>query len=847
MRSTYATLLLASTAAFAAERTPLAPHAPAAIGEQVVAAWSFDPGTEPWPALNQAVASVTNGVLHITATGPDPYLRVPLPPTEGPLLLSGRIRTKVRGPMEWYWASASRPDMSPERTLRTTVKTDGQWHPFSAVIDVREPMRVLRIDPVQAEGEVELDDIQVKRQILHPVQFQSLETASDGATFVLTNTTAGALTASAGGTRVEVPAGGTATMHVGFAATEAMAWERLQVGIDGKPALERSLFIDRPDRPLAGPSIASGAWTATAKPDGLGVRLAHDGRPVASLLPLAEKDGRPLPLVVTATDGVLRFSGGPVRAGSLRFDAGDLRIEIESDEEITGPSLRIPGIIEEALLAGVEYLGRGEISSSTLDIERSEHIRYEPDPMLVTMPLALLATERGSAAMLWDDPMLRPSFSVPNRYDGTADQRVALRGKSIRARIRLVPSADPVEDAVAWAVARRGLPEPPVPPRDEAAQRALLRAAYEGSLRTTNGWFHVTWDGQKPYFFSDHASAIFRLDGRPPEVPRMEWGGAHVLNPASYLVTGRGEEWLRGLAGSAQTSIEQQRPDGSFRYDGPYRRGHFEDTASGHCAVMALPMLFHAWYTGNTNSLAAGLRTLDYMKRFKTPRGAQVWEMPIHTPDLQAVSLAVRAYVLGYRLTGRAEYLDLARRWALRGIPFIYQWDGAPIMRYASIAVLGATDWHGVVWIGLPVQWAGTVYAYSLNELAEFDTSLDWRKIARGVTICAEQMQHPDGPFAGCLPDSFNLVEQVRLPAPVNPCVLVSLREQMAGRHDGVSVLVVDGHRIAAPFPLKREGDRVAIEGRAGLRYQVVVDGRRVIEIESKGRDEVLLPALSGP
>ncbi len=44
-------------------------------------------------------------------------------------------------------------------------------------------------------------------------------------------------------------------------------------------------------------------------------------------------------------------------------------------------------------------------------------------------------------------------------------------------------------------------------------------------------------------------------------------------------------------------------------------------------------LLDYARLTGDPRALAAGLRTLDYMKRFCVPRGAQVWEVPLHTPD----------------------------------------------------------------------------------------------------------------------------------------------------------------------------------------------------------------------
>ena len=121
-------------------------------------------------------------------------------------------------------------------------------------------------------------------------------------------------------------------------------------------------------------------------------------------------------------------------------------------------------------------------------------------------------------------------------------------------------------------------------------------------------------------------------------------------------------------------------------------------------------------------------------------------------------------YVRGYELTGKQEYLCEARRWALSGIPFVYLWTRYPIMLYATPPVFGATNWQAPVWIGLPVQWVGGVYAHALTMLAPHDKSLDWNHLARGILISAEQQQYPDGLWAGLLPDSFDIVGQQRRP-----------------------------------------------------------------------------------
>jgi hypothetical protein len=291
----------------------------------------------------------------------------------------------------------------------------------------------------------------------------------------------------------------------------------------------------------------------------------------------------------------------------------------------------------------------------------------------------------------------------------------------------------------------------------------------------------------------------------------------------------------------AETRIRQQQPEGSYRYGGKYRRGHFEDTASGVCARPAFELLEHAYYTGNDRSLQAGLKTLAYMKRFRTPRGNQLWEVPLHTPDIMASAHAVWGNVRAYELTGDRQWLEAARRWAITGLPFVYQWSNQPIMAYATTPVYGATNWRAPVWIGLPVQWCGTVYAYALLLLAPYDDTIDWRKVAEGILICGEQMQYPDGPSVGCLPDVFVLGSQSRRPADINPGALVSLRLLIEGKLDALGRASDGRHVVVAPFPVTVRDGKAYVQGKAGTKYQVLVGGERIVDVESNGEDLVEL------
>lgn len=762
-------------------------------------------------------------------------LRVPCGEVTGPLLLEGRMKSNTQGPVEVFWATKSAPDFGRNGSLRVTIPGDGQWHPFRIALRSPGQYTAIRFDPCTKPGVVEIDEVRLTRQELHPLQFESFS----GNTGRIRNLSDRdhEFRMRPQGPSFRAPAGGHADFSVPVMWSGLFSRFELSAQADGLPPLSRVLHLHSEAHDLGGAETlgTSNALIQVAA-NGTGARLYRRGQLVAVASPLAERDGQ-----AVRFSGVLRRDGRIELAGeggivlAISMDGEDVTFDLQAPVRVAGPSVRAQGAMYQGLLAGVEYLGHGETSSSRLDLEREEHLRFEPDPMWITIPLAAYVTDRGSIAMLWNDMALQPVFATPNLFDNTPDHLMRLKGTNLAFRLRLGASfgeGGRLEDAVLWAVHKRGLAETPPAPRSHEAQLAFCRAAFDGALRTTNGWYHATWEGQPQHFFVDHASTVFRLDGRMPEVPGLVNNGAHVANPTAWLASGRASEWLAHLKHDAEQVRREQQPDGSFRYTGKFQRGHFDTTASGYCAIKAMPLLDHAFYTGDATSREAGLKALDFMRRFVTPRGAQIWEIPLHTPDILAAAKCCMAYLRGYALTGNAEYLELARRWAVRGLPFVYQWGNQPVMSYGSIAVLGATDWTGVVWIGLPVQWCGSVYAYALTELAPLDQTVDWTRVARGLLHCAEQMQYPDGPYAGTLPDSFNLADQRRLPAYVNPCVLVALRLRLAGKQDALAVATDGPHRVVAPFPVRIESGKAFVDAPVGLKYQVVIDGSRIVAVD---------------
>ncbi|MBC7286867.1 MAG: hypothetical protein H5T86_02265 [Armatimonadetes bacterium] len=149
------------------------------------------------------------------------------------------------------------------------------------------------------------------------------------------------------------------------------------------------------------------------------------------------------------------------------------------------------------------------------------------------------------------------------------------------------------------------------------------------------------------------------------------------------------------------------------------------------------------------------------MDKFTVPRAAQVWEVPVHTPDILASADACEAYLEAYYITGDRKWLDRAIYWEETGLPFLYQWDvdAMPWLRYASIPVFGAT-WFRGSWFGRPVQWNGLRWAFAALKLAEVDDTYPWRMLAAGVTISAIYQQGDTENDLAMWPDSIGAIDQ---------------------------------------------------------------------------------------
>ena len=249
---------------------------------------------------------------------------------------------------------------------------------------------------------------------------------------------------------------------------------------------------------------------------------------------------------------------------------------------------------------------------------------------------------------------------------------------------------------------------------------------------------------------------------------------SHVARPFAVLLFGSLDAYAARRVSRAWQQLAQFDSHGLVHYrpqagGTDYGRTHWTDHANGLSAIPLEEVLESAAFSGDAELTRRALAVLAQQLNIyanTVPRGAQTWEMPLHTPDILAAARVLRCCTLAYQLTGDARYMEAGRYWAWTGVPLVYLAPPTPgpTGLYATTAVLGATNWAAPYWIGRPVQWCGLVYRSALQEFSQIDPEQGafWAHLATGITRSGLQQTFPleDKQRQGLLPDFFHLQEQ---------------------------------------------------------------------------------------
>jgi hypothetical protein len=484
----------------------------------------------------------------------------------------------------------------------------------------------------------------------------------------------------------------------------------------------------------------------------------------------------------------------------------------------------------QGLFPGLEYLDN-EPSSSEADVIGPASRRQVPDTRKITFPLMAIQANDRYVGLIWekdaafsalfDSPdrlfrsgghvigILFPGSDSTNRIEGSLLPYFAERlppGKPLTLRATLIGGrGQSVVAAVEQYVSLRGLPPVPKVGLDREGYVRLAAAGWlDSGIRGGDRYRHAYWPGTSwPLEAVPDAALLMEWLGRATTDAALsqrlraaatgaiaqsrpaDWNTAgitHIRYPAPSLVYGEvATNSDRGLA-AGQSILPRFLPDGTLPYSHApgstdFGRTHFAPDANGHTAAAVKGLLEAAVVSGDAKMRSEALRMLRALNGFanSVPRGAQTWEVPLHTPDILASAYLVRCYTLGYELTGEKALLDQARYWAWTGVPFLYLVPPAdgPIGLYASVPVFGATNWTGS-WFGRPVQWCGLVYADALYRFLRYDPGGPWKRIADGITASGIQQTWPlgDPKLQGLLPDAVDPRFQARHGVAINPGTL---------------------------------------------------------------------------
>lgn len=745
-----------------------------------------------WQAAHDARVSADPEGLRIEVTGEDPYLVGPSVDFDGsgPLWLRVRLRASQVGMAQLFWfeKGASETD-----SVRFLVPTTNVFESRVPVPNLRGRLH-LRFDPPgSARAMVRVERIAFEDRIL---------------------------IAEPAWPRFEAPVLGSETFRVGGPGLEFVQ-DRGAFGAFGVRVAGRPFAVSGPGIPVGYRAGGTSVWF-------------HPG----TAEPVFQAVGASLRFQAVAVDpdgGQWTWERRVGPAGSGLEIRTKVSVDRRREVVFLPATVLLAGVgtfgtnKHQALLSGVEYL-ENEDSSSERDLVGPGALRRVPDSAKLTQPLmAVAADDRWLSldwrpgthiAALFDTPdrvfgsgghllgVIAPGSDGTNRPDGALmpyEPGILEPGKPMEfvVVLRGGPGRSVVPAIQGW-VGAKPLPTPPDPGMDRESFLRLQAAGWlESDLRDGVRYRHAVG----PNFGSAPAvDAALWMKWLAPFVGDVSWQArlerasdeafaatdpsnpfqqvGHVRWHLPGLVRGDVTNQLGTLRRRALETVRRAGPEARFPYAAPsaeqdLARTHWEREANGLASEPTLQVLRAAALTGDAGLRADGLRLLAGLSRWRggVPRGAQTWEVPLHTPDILGSAQLCEAYVLAYELTGERNFLDEARHWAWTGVPFVYlvRPSEGPVGLYATTPVLGATQFVAPNWIGLPVQWCGLVYAEALRHLSQYDDGALWGRIADGIAASGVQQVHPasEPRNQGLLPDSFDLKGQFRNPVPINPGTLL--------------------------------------------------------------------------
>jgi hypothetical protein len=489
---------------------------------------------------------------------------------------------------------------------------------------------------------------------------------------------------------------------------------------------------------------------------------------------------------------------------------------------------------DEALFAGLEYLGPNDRSSANPALAPDAQMWFAPTPAKITIPLMCVVKDGRMIGLMWDpnQKWLRDEqyptalFASPNWIEGKPNHLMGLyvpsvpkyaaensfrahdpaiveagQTVSLSCRILAAPGKHVTDAVDLYVKSTGGLPKPA---DFDAALKMMLNAL------TTTAWDEKT--GSWPWVYGVDATHSPWLQTAVLMSESGRVGGSEkAVELGKQVIAKHGERPLEmglrvgGMSGGldyearhAADRMKEQQPDGSWTFkqheiqegglmslNAPPEPGIIAPEgykSQGLSALGAAELLRFVKLTGDEKAWQAALKGLAHMESYSIPGLYYTHECP-PSPTLHGAYLGMRANVLAYEISGDKKYLERAVYWAKTGLPFVYLWSMGPrkvedgYIHEAKIYLKGSDLYQNTVrdpmlygglygygssqyshhWFGLLVHWIPLVYARDLVDLAKYDNTLPWKRVADGILTSALWQTADKDPYTGFLPDAFSL------------------------------------------------------------------------------------------
>ncbi|MCF7974771.1 MAG: hypothetical protein K9N55_13215, partial [Phycisphaerae bacterium] len=696
-----------------------------------VVTWDFRTDTHGWigNARVAPVQSTPEGLI-VNCTGPDPWIEGPAIefPDNHLVQIQLRLRSNADRTAQIFYG----PSFVAERVHTFMINNDNQWHDYSVLIPETPGTRTrFRVDPCADNGQIVVQSISVsavKRpadpDLPAPIPFDASSPS------------------------ISLTAGTLKLVH------SRTAWNALEIS--------------------CGPQAMSQGYTGEAIGIRFGEDTQWLALNLARVTVISTLNRLTVTARIKDTQGAtwqIQRTFTPVPGESTVSVVTTVQVDQARDVVHIPWLTLLPGYNsfgpdkQQALFAGLEYLA-DEPSSSQADLTGPDHVRRMPDPVKVTIPLMAVAARNHTLGLIWTpNDCVSPGFDSPDRVFGSQSHAFWLSGPAVGDRrfandlVAHTPMTLKANESIsvqAWIISGRGKsivpavkqyvqlhPLPALPEIEGGYAHAvdLLAHGWLDSVIREKGRFrHAVWGSSfNPQPAADAAAFMQTLSAQTQDqslAARLQQGVteaieclapsdpyassvSHIRQPLAPLLFGKVGEYVHLRHKQALAQLRAFDNQGRILYqpqaDKPdYSKTHFAKHANGLGVNILANILDAATLCHDPDLTRQALHRLDQQTVLyanTVPRGAQTWEIPLHTPDIMACAHMVKAYTLGYLLSDHTEYLEQARYWAWTGIPFVYLVNptGQTTGPYATIAVLGATNWQAPVWLGQPVQWCGLV------------------------------------------------------------------------------------------------------------------------------------------